>query len=174
MLKHYVISFLIVCFASLPAIAQQPSANEVLKKAYRQAAVQHKNVLVIFRASWCGWCNKMDSSIHDPEVRTFFLNNYVITHLTIQETESKKDLENPGAMAIYTKYGGSDEQGIPYWLIFDKDGKLLIDSQMKPGVNAGCPATKKEVAYFIEALKATSHMTPAEASAVTTIFRRND
>jgi thioredoxin-related protein len=172
MFKSYII-ILLSCI-SFPAMAQQPTANEVLKKAYRQAAAEHKNVFVMFSASWCVWCHKMDGSINDPEVHEFFQKNYVLTHLTIQESENNQDLENPGGRAIYTKYGGNNDQGIPYWLIFDPEGKLLADSQIMPGENCGCPATKKEVAYLIKVLKATSKITPSEEKAIEKVFRRNE
>ena len=75
----------------------------------------------------------------------------------VDESRDKKNLENPGADELRTKYHGDDE-GIPFWLIFDKDGNLLADSQIEPkgasldtkGENIACPATEKEVAYFIE------------------------
>jgi len=38
--------------------AAPASTDVLLKKAYAQAAKQHKNVIVLFHASWCGWCKK--------------------------------------------------------------------------------------------------------------------
>ena len=93
----------------------------------------------------------------------------------------EKDLENPGADELRTKYHG-DNEGIPFWLIFDKDGNLIADSQMRPkganldtkGENIACPATEKEVAYFIEVLKKTSQISEAEQTAVKIRFRKNE
>jgi len=165
------------------AFAQQapPSANKVLQEAMQQAGREKKNVLVIFHASWCGWCHKMDSSINDPGCKKFFEDNYVIRHLVVDETKDKKNLENPGANELRLKYHG-DEEGIPFWLIFDKDGNMLADSQIRPagttaaakGENVGCPAAEKEVSYFIEVLKKTSHITDAEQSAIEKRFRQNE
>ena len=139
----------------------------------QMAAKENKNVFIIFHASWCGWCHKMDSAINDKSCKVFFSKNYVIRHLVVDESKDKKDLENPGADELRTKYHGDDE-GIPFWLIFDKDGNLLADSQMRPkgaspdtkGENIACPATEKEVAYFIEVLKKTSQISEAEQTAV--------
>ena len=158
-----------------------PSASQIMQEAMQTAAKENKNVFIIFHASWCGWCHKMDSAINDKTCKDFFYENYVIRHLVVDETKDKKDLENPGADALRTKYHGDDE-GIPFWLIFDKNGNLLADSQSRPegaspdtkGENIACPATQKEVTYFIEVLKKTSKISEAEQAAVQARFRQNE
>ena len=158
-----------------------PSASQIMQEALQTAGKENKNVFIIFHASWCGWCHKMDSAINDKTCKDFFYKNYVIRHLVVDETKDKKDLENPGADALRTKYHGDDE-GIPFWLIFDKNGNLLADSQSRPagasldskGENIACPATEKEVTYFIEALKKTSQINEAEQAAVQKRFRQNE
>lgn len=157
------------------------SASEIMGEAMQTAVKQNKNILIIFHASWCGWCRKMDTAINDKTCKDFFYNNYVIRQIVVDESRDRKYLENPGADELRRQYHGDDE-GIPFWLIFDKNGKLLADSQMRPtgagldtkGENAGCPATEKEVAYFIEVLKKTSKITEAEQAAVQKRFRQNE
>ena len=68
------------------------------------------------------------------------------------------------------KYKG-EESGIPFWLIFDKDGKLLEDSFDSNGQNLGCPATEEEVAEFVSKLENTSDMTEKELEIVASVFR---
>lgn len=156
------------------------TASEVLKAAQQQAQVENKNVMIIFHASWCGWCHKMDSSLADKSCRQFFEDNFVIRHLVVDESPDKKKLENPGADALRAKYYG-DNQGIPFWLIFDKNGKLLADSQIRPagaslnsrGENVGCPSEEKEVQHFIDVLKKTSHPTEDQVTAIEKRFRQN-
>jgi thiol-disulfide isomerase/thioredoxin len=160
--------------------AQTPSADDILKGAYEQASKEKKNVFVIFHASWCGWCRKMDTAMNDKAVKKFFDDNYVIRHLVVYESKGKEKLENPGARDILIKYNGND-QGIPYWLIFDKDGKLLADSKMRPegsgleqGDNSGCPASEPEVQHFVNVLKKTSSLDDAQLKIIYTRFREND
>lgn len=156
-------------------------ATEILQAAMKKAGAENKNVLIIFHASWCGWCHKMDSSINDVTCKKFFDDNYVITHLVVDESRDKKNLENPGSRELRAKYHG-DGEGIPFWLVFDKDGNLLADSQLRPagaspdtkGQNVGCPAAEQEVAYFMEVLKKTSKVTPAELSLIEQRFRKNE
>ena len=140
-------------------------ASEILQEAKTQASAENKNVFVIFHASWCGWCHRMDSLMNSPSCKTFFSDNYVVKHLVVLESPTKKNLENPGAMDLMKKYHG-EKQGIPFWLIFDKAGNLLADSQVRPagvgfdtaGENTGCPATQQEVDFFVSMLKKTSRL----------------
>jgi thiol-disulfide isomerase/thioredoxin len=156
------------------------SADKILNDAYKVAAKEKKNVMVIFHASWCGWCKKMDASINYPLCKTFFDKNYVIVHLTVLESKDKKNLENPGATEIFNKYAGASS-GIPFFLIYDKKGTLLADSKIraqaegldKPGQNMGCPASEEEVIAFINVLKKTSRINASEVNAITERFRKN-
>ena len=106
--------------------------------------------------------------MNDQSVKNSFTDNYVIRHLVVYESKGKENLENPGALDLLKKYKG-DDQGIPYWFVFDKEGKLLADSKLRPegggletGDNTGCPASEKEVAYFVKVLKETSSLKDAE------------
>src|SRR4029078_10276812 len=153
------------------------SAEEIMKDAFTLAKKQNKKVLVMFHASWCGWCHKMDTSLNDASVKKFFDDNFVIRHLVVFESKGKENLENPGAEEMLEKHEGKD-QGIPFWLIFDKDEKFLFDSRMPSSangmeklVNTGCPASKEEVDYFIEVLKKTTDLKEDQLEKIRTRFR---
>ena len=90
--------------------------------------------------------------MNDKSVKSFFDKNYVFRHLTVLESKGKENLENPGVQEMLVKYKG-EGQWIPYWLVFDKDGNLLADLQMQPGVNTGCPASKEEVAFLYRSIE---------------------
>ena len=176
-----VVSFFVSNLSSAQAPTPTPSStDDVLKSAFKEAAKDKKNVFVLFHASWCGWCHKMDTSMNDTRVRKFFTDNYVIRHIVVYESKNKKELENPGAEELLKKYHGND-QGIPYWFVFDKDGNLLADSKIRKegdgpeaGENSGCPATKEEVAYFINVLKKTSPLKDGDLAIIAKRFREND
>lgn len=172
--------FLFISATSLVAQKVPPSAEEITKEAFETAQKQDKKVLIIFHASWCGWCHKMDTSLNDNSVKKFFDDNFVIRHLVVFESKGKKNLENPGALEMITKYNGKD-QGIPFWMIFDKDEKFLADSRMTVTVNGveklqntGCPATAEEVDYFIEVLKKTTSLKEEQLAKIKTRFRKNE
>jgi thiol-disulfide isomerase/thioredoxin len=175
-------SFLIVLMIAAPGNAQKtpPSADAILQQAYGQATKENKKVFIIFHASWCGWCRKLDAALNDKELKDLFEAQYVIKHVTVLESDSKKNLENPGGETLYTQYGGQS-QGLPYWLVFDEKGNLLADAQLRPegaglqteGKNVGCPASEEEVAYFISVLKKTSTLTEAQLAKIEKRFRKN-
>ena len=156
------------------------SAEETMKEAYIAAKKQNKKVLVMFHASWCGWCHKMDTSLNDASVKKYFDDNFITRHLVVFESKGKESLENPGALEMLTKYEGKEE-GIPFWLIFDKDENFLADSRMKGKVNGveklqntGCPASKEEVDYFIEVLKKTTDLKEDQLEKIRSRFRKNE
>lgn len=162
-----------------PAASDVPTADQVMRSALTQAAKEHKNVILMFHASWCGWCHRMDSSLNDPSVKKFFDDNYVITHLVVDESPANKSLENAGAYEFRTKYHG-DGVGIPFWLIFDKAGNLLADSKIRNngeneagGNNIGCPANKEEVAYFLDLLRKTSKLKEDQLVLIAERFCKN-
>ncbi|HEY6955630.1 MAG TPA: thioredoxin family protein [Flavisolibacter sp.] len=171
-MKPFLIYILTMLFM-MSGKGQAPTADSVLKEACSKAANQQKKVMVIFHASWCGWCQKMDASLNDPSVKPFFDKNFVITHLTIDEVKNKKQLENPGAEELNKKWGGAEE-GIPFWVILDKDGALLATSNDPLGENVGCPATAKEVQYFVQVLKKTTSINSQQLAAVIKRFSRNE
>ena len=180
MKKIFLPLLLVVSIPSLFAQKAPASADEIMKEAFAVAKKQDKKVLVMFHASWCGWCHKMDTSLNDASVKKFFDDNFVIRHLVVAESDGKKNLENPGGQDMLEKYDGKD-QGIPFWLIFDKDEKFLADSRMKSIVNGveklentGCPASKEEVEYFIEVLKKTTPLTADQLEKIKKRFRKND
>ena len=80
-------------------------------------------------------------------------------------------------MDYLKKYSG-DQHGLPYWVILDKEGNLLADSRMEKengkGTNTGCPATEKEVNYFIDVLKSSSKLTSDQLKVIAKRFRLND
>ncbi len=180
MMRYGLIILLIHLMSGMAIGQKQPSADAVMKEAYTKAARSGKKVFLIFHASWCVWCKKMETSMKDSTCKNSFDKNFVTVYLDVDETDDKKSLENPGADEMRNKYFGKD-QGIPFWLIFDKDGKLLADSKIRKdgegpaeGSNVGCPAAENEVKYFIDVLKKTTSLTAFQLDVIQKRFRQNE
>ncbi len=182
-MKSFLVSAVFALLSATIANAQPAppvSADEILKEAFQKATRENKNVFVMFHASWCVWWHRMDTSMNDKACKKLFDDNYVITHLVVDESKDKKNLETPGGVELKTKYNG-DQQGIPFWLVFDKNGNLLSDSKMRKedegpekGDNTGCPASEKEVAFFVDVLKRTSSLNKEQLEIIRKRFREND
>lgn len=179
-MKLYLLPFLALLL-STAAIAQNtaPTAESIIKEARTTAAKEKKNVFIIFHASWCGWCHQMDTAMASVSCKPLFDKSYVIRHITVKENDKHKADENPGGDAIMEQYGAG-KSGIPYWIIFDKNGKALADSQIRPegadihttGTNTGCPASKEEVAYFVKVLHQTSKLSDGEIGTIAARFSK--
>ena len=150
-----------------------PTAEAILKPTLAKAKAGGKNVLLLFHASWCGWCRKMDASLADKNIRPLIEKNFEIAHLTVYESQNKKHLENKGALEFLQANGGA-EKGLPFWYVLNSEGKVLASSEISPGNNSGCPATEEEVAYFLSVLKKTATLTDAELEVVRVRFRQNE
>ncbi len=164
------ILFISFAFLFIQQIQSQESTKAILDQAYNQAKIENKNVFVIFHASWCGWCKKMDANMNQATTKKIFDDNYVVKHLVVQEARGKKHLENPGAQELLVKYKG-DKSGIPFFLIFDAYGKILTDSFNTKGKNLGCPTSAEEVDEFIKKLKSTSTLSDDELALIVEAFQ---
>lgn len=172
-----IIISLLFLFTFAKSQTKPESATKIMKEAEVEAAKTNKNVFVIFHASWCIWCHRMDTAMNDNSIKYFFDNNFEIIHLTVDENYGKKDLENPGANELRTQFHG-DQQGIPFWVIIDKNGKVLADSRIHSddgklnGNNVGCPSRPDEITYFIKVLKKTSPMTDDQLALIQARFMK--
>jgi len=178
--KHLLYALFMLIGSAAVAQTTMPASETVLKDAFAQAGKENKKVLLIFHASWCGWCKKMDASLNDPICKKMFDDNYVIAHLDVMEQPQKVDLENPGAMKVMTKYAG-ESSGLPFWLVLDVKGNVLANSLMPkdgaaigiPEDNVGCPASEKEVTFFDAVLKKTSNLKDGDIAIIHKRFLLN-
>lgn len=151
------------------SVKAQESAHSIVEKALSQAKTENKNVFVKYSASWCGWCKKMSAQMKSEELKAFFEDNYVIVQLIAKESAKNKQLENPGSNELMASQGG-DKAGLPFWVILDKDGKLIEDSFNSEGNNLGCPASGDEIPEFIAKLKKTSKLTDMQLGKIAEVF----
>jgi thiol-disulfide isomerase/thioredoxin len=182
MKKNLLLAIAILFISKATTFAQttMPSTESVMKQAYTQAGKENKKVLLMFHASWCGWCKKMEASLNDPTCKKMFDDNYVIAVLDVLEQPAKTALENPGSLDQLKKFKG-EKSGLPFWVILDAKGKLLADSQIRPkgasldtpGEGIGCPAAENEVTYFAQILKNTSHLNDEQLAVISKRFALN-
>ncbi len=168
-------------FTVMPLLAQTDSkssppapAQELLDSAVITAKAENKSVLVHFDASWCGWCKRLNSFLHSPEVGKLIADNYVLVRLTVEESPGKKELENPGGAEVKSKMGGTGS-GLPFYFFLDKEGKKIADSMaLLGGGNIGHPANAEEIKAFEGLLEKTApRMTGAQRAEITDYLTKN-
>jgi len=165
------ISTALLALSATAALADAPTADSLLAKANVQAKKEKKNVLVIFHASWCGWCHKLDNMLESKEVGPTMSKAYVVVHLVIDESPQHKAEENAGADKIRIKLEG-EKAGLPFYAVLTPAGKKLGTS-IAPGTgNIGYPAAPNEIAHFMSILKAsTPKLSDQERTSVETYLK---
>ncbi len=146
-------------------------AKALLAEASARALKEKKNVLVIFHASWCGWCHKLDDMLESPKFKSTFEKSYVITHVDVMENGPKKNLENEGGADLMAKFG-AEKAGLPFFVVLSPAGKQLGDSFLPSKENMGFPSAPEEVSAFMVLLKKTApKMSAGEQTTVEKFLR---
>jgi hypothetical protein len=151
------------------------SAKTILDAALRDAGASHRTVFLIFHASWCSWCKKLDAVLEAPDVKKVIARDYVVVRLDVLERGDKVGaLENPGGRKVMGDLGGSSS-GLPFYAFLESSGKKTADSMIEgPKMeNIGYPGSDDEIALFGRLLKETSHrMTDDERAFVLSHFQK--
>ena len=149
----------VLTFAT-PGVAAEkpPRAEEVLAEARAQATEQHKNIFLIFRASWCGLCRELDAFLASSQVNPIIVKHFVIARLTVgEEFGGNPKLNSPGAEKHILKLGGVTGS-VPFFAFLDPKGELIINSRRPvknkaDSGNIGFPTEPDEIDWFLTMLR---------------------
>lgn len=172
-MRRLILACTLVTSILLSQDSPQP-ARHVLSTAVNHAAASNRTVFLIFHASWCGWCKRLDAALNDSLIKPIIDANYVVTHLVVMESKDKKALENPGSADVLKELGG-EKSGLPFYAFIDGAGKLIVNSNaMRKDQNIGYPAQPDELEAFETLLRTSArHMTDDQRSQVMSYFVKN-
>jgi thiol-disulfide isomerase/thioredoxin len=136
------VTFWLVTGAVPSSAEAMRAARALVDEAMDVARAQDKTVLVVFGASWCGPCRRLDQFLGAPEIAPIIGAHFVLVHLDVDEKDAS--LENPGADELKAQLGGGSP--IPYYCFLDREGKRLADSRNPDDI--GFPSTLGEIGAF--------------------------
>lgn len=155
-------------------MAPPATAQEMLAQATAQAASEHKQVMLVFGASWCGFCRLTEAFFADAKIQPIISQHFVIVHLAVQEAKHP-ELNTPGAEKLYTQLMGAaagEVNGLPTFLILSGKGELLTTSlrpteKSKIGENIGYPVEPEEIDWFMAMMhKSVPDLSAEDAGAI--------
>jgi thioredoxin-related protein len=161
-----IVLILVACLFCLYGFTQngQP-ASELLQAALSKAKKEHKNVFIMFTATWCGPCKYLKRGLYDEFNVEYFERNYVILELYNKELGTKRSLENQGADSLLAAAYKGDTTAVPYWLILNSAGKKLYGE-------SGFSNYPAFLTKFVKTIKATSHLNDGELQMIYDRFRQ--
>jgi len=117
-------------------------ADVLVARAAKESVKGDRRVLIQFGASWCGPCHKLEKLLHEGKIGGIVKKYFVLVNLDLYEKPDKANLMNPGADKLIARYGG-EKSGIPFWVIVDKEGKLLSTGEGEPEGYSSIPTFLK-------------------------------
>jgi thioredoxin-related protein len=100
-----------------PIYDENADGTKQVADALATAQKDHKRVLLMFGANWCGWCHKLHHLFDtDQAVNETLKTNFVIVLIDVNKGHNKE---------VDGKYGHPIQHGLPVLVVLEPDGKQL-------------------------------------------------
>jgi thiol:disulfide interchange protein len=141
---------------ALAHAAASDSAEALFAKAKAEALQEHKNVLMVFSASWCHPCKLYEGFLEDSQMKPVAEKAFVVQRIDVGEhAGDKKHADTPGGTKLRAELGAVQEPGFPFLVITDAQGKPLVNSYRNGAKdnNIGYPLLPEEIDWYLDMLK---------------------
>jgi thiol:disulfide interchange protein len=106
-------------FAAEALYPETTRAKADLEQALKQAAKEHKRVLVDFGGNWCGDCKVLDINLKKPENQALLTSNYVMVHVNVGDKGITDNFD------VAERFGIPLKKGVPALAVLDSNGRVL-------------------------------------------------
>lgn len=96
------------------------NAPQEIAQTISEAGKEHKRVLLVFGASWCGDCYALDYGFHQPRIEPLLNDNFKVVHVDVGRFNKNLD--------VVRKYHVDLEKGIPSLAVLTPQGGLLYST----------------------------------------------
>ncbi|HVZ83392.1 MAG TPA: thioredoxin family protein [Terracidiphilus sp.] len=163
-------TFALMAALAAPLFAATPgTADAMFAQAKAEAAQQHKNILLVFSASWCGPCKLYERFLEDPQMKPITGKAFVVVRIDVGERPGDpRHADTPGGVKLRTALGAVKEPGFPWLVMTGDNGKPLVNSYRNgdPNGNVGYPAAPEEIDWYIGMLRrAAPALSPEDIAA---------
>src|SRR5262245_51284160 len=156
--RLFIVSSAVLAALSPAALAQnansrKQNAKTAVAEACTQAQASNRSLMLVFHASWCGYCTLLDRMLADQKCAPIVEAYFQVFHLrALEEKKDKIALQLAGADDVYASYAPAGA-GLPYVVMLDGNAGKIADSILPSSGNIGFPVTPEELAGFETMLK---------------------
>lgn len=96
------------------------NVQEEIAQTLSDASKEHKRVLLVFGANWCGDCYALDYGFHQPSIEPLLNANFKVVHVDVGRYDKNLDLAK--------KYQVDLDKGIPSLAVISPQGAVLYST----------------------------------------------
>lgn len=99
---------------------EHADATQDIRQALKLAQADHKKVLLVFGANWCGDCRELDKAMHGSS-QALIQGRFDVVKIDVGNFD--KNLE------IAQRYGNPIKMGIPAVVVLDRRDRVIYSSK---------------------------------------------